>query len=351
MTYRLNEKIRDLKPYEPISGQYRIRLDANESFQPVPQSMVQNMMQEAAFVPYNRYPDPTAKELCEKFAAYHGLKAGCLTAGNGSDELISVICNAFLMKGESILTVLPDFSMYKFYASISEAKCVEYQKKPDLTIDVDELIRSANQHDARLIVFSNPCNPTSLGLRREAVRKLITSVQALVVVDEAYMDFWEESLLPEVEQYDNLIILRTCSKAFAMAGIRLGFAVANSTLTNVLRAVKSPYNVNTLTQKIGSIVLGEPEWIKKSIREVIASREELYRSFKKLEKNSGEDMFVYPSVTNFILIRLENAKEIYQSLLNDGIAVRYMGDFLRITAGSREENAEVLRAFAAALKR
>lgn len=351
MTYRLNEKIRDLKPYEPISGQYRIRLDANESFLPVPQRMAQAIMQAAAVVPYNRYPDPTAKELCKKFAAYHGLKADCLTAGNGSDELISVICNAFLMKGESILTVLPDFSMYKFYASISEAKCVEYQKRPDLTIDVDELIRSANKHDARLIVFSNPCNPTSLGLGREAVRKLITSVQALVVVDEAYMDFWEESLLPEVEQYDNLIVLRTCSKAFAMAGIRLGFAVANPTLTNILRAVKSPYNVNTLTQKVGSIILDEPEWVRKAIREVVVSREELYRSFKELEEKSGEDMFVYPSVTNFILIRLENAKEIYQSLLNDGIAVRYMGDFLRITAGSREENAEVLRAFAAALKR
>lgn len=349
MTYRLNEKIRDLKPYEPISGQYRIRLDANESFQPMPHEIIQKIMQATAFAAYNRYPDPKAEELCERFAAYHHLNAKNLTAGNGSDELISVLCNAFLMKGDAILTVSPDFSMYKFYASLSEAKCVEYQKKPDLTIDVDELIRSANEHNARLIVFSNPCNPTSLGLKREEVRRLITSVHALVVLDEAYMDFWDQSLLREVEQYDNLIILRTCSKAFAMAGIRLGFAVANTTLANVIRAVKSPYNVNTLTQRVGSIVLSEPEWIRSSIEQVVASRQELYKSAKQLEANSGEDMFVYPSVTNFVLIRLEDAKEIYQYLLNDGIAVRFMGDFIRITAGNKEENAEVLRSLKAAL--
>lgn len=350
MTYRLNEKIRDLKPYEPILGTYRIHLDANESFQPLPDEILQKILQEAAEVRYNRYPDAKARELCERFAAFHGLNPDCVTAGNGSDELISVICNAFLMRGETILTASPDFSMYKFYASLSEANCVDYRKKPDLSIDVDEWIRMANDSDARLIVFSNPCNPTSLGLGREEVRRLVASVRALVVVDEAYMDFWDESLLPEAEQYDNLILLRTCSKAFAMAGIRLGFAVANPVLTNALRAVKSPYNVNILTQKVGSVVLGEPAWARESIQKVIASREALYRAFKQLEKSAGEDMYVYPSVTNFILIRLENAKEIHRYLLNEGIAVRYLGDFLRITAGSREENSEVLRAFTAALK-
>ncbi|NLJ31817.1 MAG: histidinol-phosphate transaminase [Clostridiales bacterium] len=351
MTYRLNDKIRDLKPYEPISGQYRIRLDANESFLPLPDDIIQKIRQETACAAYNRYPDSTAGELCERFAAYHGLNTESLTAGNGSDELISVLCNAFLMKGDSILTVAPDFSMYKFYASLSEANCVEYQKKPDLTIDVDDMIRCAARHNTKLIVFSNPCNPTSLGLKREEVRRLITSVPALVVVDEAYMDFWDQSLLPEAEQYDNLIILRTCSKAFAMAGIRLGFAVANPTLTKALHAVKSPYNVNTLTQKIGALILSEPEWIQASIRKVVESRDELYRGFRQLEADVGADMHVYPTVTNFVLIRLENAKEIYDYLLKAGIAVRFLGDFLRITAGSGEENAEVLRVFADALKR
>lgn len=349
MTYRLNEKIKDLKPYDPITGDYRIRLDANESFLPIPNSIASKILEAAAFTEYNRYPDPTAAELCEKFASYHNIDAKTVTAGNGSDELISVICSAFLMKGDTMMTVSPDFSMYRFYASLAEANCVEYKKEPGLTINVSKLISSANQNNVKLIIFSNPCNPTSLGLKREDVRRLIRSVNALVVVDEAYMDFWSQSLLHEFEEYDNLIILRTCSKAFAMAGIRLGFAVANTKLANVMRAVKSPYNVNSLTQKIGSIILGETKWIQDGIDQIKASRDDLYLKMKQLEAEVGNRMFVYPTVTNFVLVQLEDAQEVYQSLLRAGIAIRYMGDFLRITAGSKNENAELIAALRTAV--
>lgn len=349
MAYRLNEKIRDLKPYDPIEGTFRIRLDANESFIALPEPIRAKIQEAAAQIPYNRYPDPKATELCSRFADYYGVKPEYVTAGNGSDELISVICNAFLMKGETMLTVSPDFSMYKFYSSVSEGRCVEYQKKPDLTIDVDELISSVNSHNVRMLLFSNPCNPTSLGLKREDVRRLIRSVQALVVLDEAYMDFWDQSLLQEADQYDNLIILRTCSKAFGMAGIRLGFAVANTVLTNALKAVKSPYNVNYLTQKIGTIILSEPELQQRALNEILASRDDLYREMKRIEKDHPQEMYVYPTVTNFVLIRLEGAKEIYSKLLRAGIAVRFMGDFLRITAGSQAENHELIKVYESAI--
>jgi histidinol-phosphate aminotransferase len=345
MAYRLNDKIRELKPYEPIKGSYRIRLDANESFIGLPESVRSKMLDAAAQIPYNRYPDSKAAELCTRFAEYYGVNPENVTAGNGSDELISVICNAFLMRGETMMTVAPDFSMYRFYASVSEAYCVEYQKKPDLSIDVDELISAVNSHNANMLLFSNPCNPTSLGLNREEVRRLIRSVQALVVLDEAYMDFWDQSLIQEADQYDNLILLRTCSKAFGMAGIRLGFAVANPTLTNALKAVKSPYNVNSLTQKIGSIILGECELHRQALEKIIASREELYEEIRRIEQKYPQELHAYSTVTNFVLIRLDEAGEIYQKLLNEGIAVRFMGDFLRVTAGSHEENSEFIQAF------
>ena len=349
MEYRLNEKIRDLKPYDPISGYYPIRLDANESFLDISNSMVSKILEASAFTSYNRYPDSLAADLCRSFAAYYKVKPDCVTAGNGSDELISVIYNAFLMKGDAMMTVSPDFSMYRFYASIVEAKCIEYQKKADLTIDVDELIAAAKKHDVKMIVFSNPCNPTSLGLEKTEVRRLIASVNALVVVDEAYMDFWNDSLLEEVENYDNLIILRTCSKAFAMAGIRLGFAVASSGLTNALKAVKSPYNVNSLTQKIGCVILNEREFIRSSIAEIIASKDMLYSEMKRIESSHSEEMHVYQSVTNFAYIQMKDAKKMYDVLLNAGIAVRFMGDSLRITAGKTEENTEVVKAFEMAI--
>lgn len=350
MAYRLNEKIRDLKPYDPISGDFSVRLDANESFLPVPQKILQKIAEAVILAPYNRYPDPLAKELCQSFGEYYHVNPDLVTAGNGSDELISIICSAFLMKGDTMLTLSPDFSMYRFYASIAEAKSKQYFKKPDMTIDVDQLIAAANASQAKMILFSNPCNPTSLGLKREDVRRLITSVDALVVLDEAYMDFWEESLLDEVENYDNLMILRTCSKAFGMAGIRLGFAVANRTLTNALKAVKSPYNVNTLTQRTGSVILKEGQWLRSCIEEIKSSRDMLSEKMSVLESNYKQRMHVYPSVTNFLFVKIAQAEEVYRELLKSGVAVRYLGDFLRITAGTKEENEKFLQAFEKAIR-
>ena len=244
--YELNEKIRDLTPYDPITGSYPIRLDANESFLSLPEELRARIGEAAAHAAFNRYPDPLASELTSAFADFYGISPDLVTVGDGSDELLSLLCNAFLMKGESMMVLPPDFSMYAFYASIAEARVVTCPKGADLTIDVDAVIKKAREENVRLILFSNPCNPASTGLSRENARRLIRSVSALVVLDEAYMDFWDQSLLQEVESYDNLIILRTCSKALGGAALRLGFAVAAPRLTRALRAVKSPYNIGSL---------------------------------------------------------------------------------------------------------
>lgn len=345
MSYSLNSKIRDLKPYDPIEGEYQIRLDANESFLSVPPEIKDGILREVERVAFHRYPDSLAKEVSVAFANYYGIDPALVTVGNGSDESISVIMSAFLMKGDKVLTVSPDFSMYHFYASIVEAESVELKKEEDLSISVDKLIQTAQQEQINMIIFSNPCNPTSLGLTRDAVRRLIRSVDALVVLDEAYMDFWDQSLLEEVTDYDNLIILRTCSKAFGMAAVRLGFAVANPTLTNAIKAVKSPYNSNTLTQKIGSELFRHPDVLRRGIHEIVESKDELYHALKQLEADCEQEFFVYESCTNFVFIRTEHAKEIYYFLLEQSIAVRLFPGFLRISAGNREENGAVLKAF------
>lgn len=349
MAFVLNDKIKDLKPYDPIAGTYKIRLDANESFVSVSNPVAAKVLYAAAFTELNRYPDPVAQDVCAAFAEHYGVNTENVAAGNGSDELISIISSAFLMKGDTMITLSPDFSMYKFYASIAEAKCMEVTKNADLTIDVNKLIAVSNQNNVKMIIFSNPCNPTSLGLKREDVRKLIRSVNALVVLDEAYMDFWNQSLISEVNEYANLIILRTCSKAFGMAAIRLGFAVANKTLTDVIKAVKSPYNVNSVTQAIGSVILKEHELSKDALTQIIASKNSLYAGIKELESKSTREFIVYESCTNFVFIKTPRAKEIYEYLLQNSIAIRFMGDYLRITAGTEEENAEVLEKLKAIL--
>ena len=344
MAFELNEKLKNMTPYEPVSGSYAVRLDANESFLSLSDTIRAELAEKLRELPFNRYPDPMAADVCEKFAAYYGLDPANVTAGNGSDELISIITGAFLSQGDKLLTVLPDFSMYGFYAGLAGAEVLSLKKGEDLTIDVDALIETAKRERVSCVMFSNPCNPTGQGLKRGEVRRIVTALDCLVVLDEAYMDFYTESLLDEVNDYDNLIILRTCSKALGLAAFRLGFAVANERLTNVLRAVKSPYNVNTLTQAYGAVVLSHKAEERQALAEILASRDALYAALTAMQEELACFGRVYPTVTNFVLIKTARAAEIFAKLKERSIVVRLMGDCLRITAGSPAENEAVLTA-------
>ncbi len=341
MAFELNEKLLNLQPYEPISGEYRIRLDANESFIPPSEELVQSIAQRMAGLKYNRYPDPYAAELCGLFAKFYGIKGELVTAGNGSDELISVIMNAFIQKGDRVICFSPDFSMYEFYSEIVESNCIVLPKNGNLTIDIDEVISEANASGARIIIFSNPCNPTSIGIKRDEVRRLIKNVNSLVVLDEAYMDFYDQSLINEVESYDNLIILRTCSKAVGMAAIRLGFAIANKRLTAALKCVKTPYNVNSVTQAIGCAVFSNPDSIRRAIVRINSSRDLLSEELKKLEKLFPEKLKIIANSANFVYTQVYGAKDMFAYLMKEGIIVRCFGDYLRITAGRNYENLEL----------
>ena len=345
MSYTLCRKVRNLTPYEPIKGSYRIRLDANESCFSLPDELREQLGRLAAEMDYNRYPDPLADRLCTAFGAAYGLSPELVTAGDGSDELISIITGCLLEKGDPILTFSPDFSMYHFYGELAEHPVLVMEKDEDFGVDVDAVIRTIREQQVKMLIFSNPCNPASVGLPRAEVRRLIRSTDALVVLDEAYMDFWDQSLLGEAENYDNLIILKTCSKAVGMAGIRVGFAVAGKPLTRALRAVKSPYNVNSFSQEAAALILEQRDYLEDCRSQLIASRQALQQGCEALAK-AHPALFekLWPSVTNFVLIRSGRAKEIWQALLARSIAVRCFDGFLRITAGLPEENAAVLAA-------
>lgn len=341
MSYRLNQKIKDLEPYEPISGTYKIRLDANESPFSYTDEIKEKISKEIKTIDFNRYPDPMAAELCGAFADFYGIDKNLVTAANGSDELISIIETAFLMKGERLLFIAPDFSMYKFYSSICETECVQINKNESLEITAQEIIAAIKESGARCVIFSNPCNPTGQGLDREAIREIVTSVDALIIDDEAYMDFWDQSMIGEVKNYDNLIVLRTASKALGSAALRLGFAAANEKITRALRAVKSPYNVNSVSQKIGAVLFSEIDYFKKSLAAIVHNRDLLYNGLRNCEKFT-DDFKVYPSVTNFVFVKTSMALDIWKYLLSKSAAIRYMGDYIRISAGTDEETAFVL---------
>lgn len=346
---QLNDKIKNLEPYEPERGNFPIRLDANESFLPLPEKMQQRLAKVLSSLPLRRYPDPLAEEVCCKFADFYGISPSLVCAGNGSDELISVLCGSFTKKGDRVVVIEPDFSMYRFYTSLAECEVVSLQKGQDMRIDPDQVIQTVRENGAKMLLFSNPCNPTSLGLSREEVRRILRGVgDTLVVLDEAYMDFWDQSLLGETDKFDHLVILRTCSKMLGLAGLRLGFAVAQKPLIRALRACKSPYNVGMLTQAAGAAVLSETVFLEEARRKILNARDELYTGIKALERPGV--LQVFPTCTNFVFCRLADSLRVFEFLKQKGILIRRIGKDLRITAGTKEENALLLRELQNALE-
>lgn len=345
--YQLNEKIKDLKPYDPIQGSYRVRLDANESFLPLPQALVEEAKAAVERTAFNRYPDPAARELCQAFAACYGVQPQQVVAGNGSDELITVLFEAFLEKGDAFATVEPDFSMYAFNGHLHEARHVAIPKGKDLRLDVEAVAAACQREQVKLLIFSNPCNPTSLVCGREEMRKLIDSLpDTLVVLDEAYMDFSDQSLLGEVEDHPNLLVLRTCSKAFGMAALRLGFAVCGKTLAGALRAVKSPYNVNSLSQAVGTAVLRRKGELDRALETILRSRDQLYAGLRELGERYPGRFRLLPGETNFAALEMEDGPELLAYLDRQGVAIRYTGGLVRVTCGAPEENKIVLEEMA-----
>ena len=341
--YQLNDKIKNLVPYEPISGTYDIRLDANECPVNLPDDIRAQLRERLDEIAFNRYPDPLAERLVNSFAEYYGVDPEYVTAGNGSDELIFLIESAFLQKGDKMLVVAPDFSMYNFYSSICEVKCESFLKGDDLEIDVDALIDTVNSEGIELVIFSNPCNPTGKGITRAEAEKLVSSVDALVILDEAYMDFWTESLLDKIGEYSNLIIFRTASKLVGAAALRLGFAVANPVIARAIKAVKSPYNVNSISQAFGEIIYRNKEYLKNRQKTIVNCKEILYNGLVNIAETQS-DVTVYSSVANFVFVKTDRSREIWEYLKGKSIVVRLMGEYLRITAGTENEVSAVLGA-------
>jgi len=349
MTYELNEKLKNIVPYDPVAGDYRIRLDANESFIDPGEMFGEELQAAISRLKFNRYPDSMATDLCRKFAQYYGVDPACVVAGNGSDELITVIMGAFLRPGDKVLTFSQEFSMYRFYGEIYEKKNIVAEKKDDLILTSGDVLNAVDDCDPAAVIISNPCSPTSLVMSREDVLHIVENTDALVVIDEAYMDFSDQSIMKVAEKYDNLIVLKTCSKAWGMAAIRLGFAVSSRRIVQALHSIRSPYNVNALTQAAGCVIFSKPEYIKKAVEDIKKARDYLYQGLLRLEGAEGVRRVIKPD-TNFVYVEMEDSEFVYEELKNRSIIVRRLGDYLRITAGTKKENDALLQALSEILQ-
>ena len=251
------EKVRRLRPYgfEDTAG-CTVKADANESFVPLPAHLRKTLAAVAEKALFNRYPDPLSANACAAFADYVGVDSRFVTAGNGSDELIMLIINTLLNRSDRLLICDPDFSMYRFYADLAEAKLTVIDKGADYSLSTAALTAAVAEYRPKAVMFSNPCSPTGQALTRREVLDCVDGCRdTLWVIDEAYMDFWDEPVVQDAVTRDNLIVLRTCSKAVGLAALRLGFAICGEALTDALRKAKSPANVNALTDAMAAAVL------------------------------------------------------------------------------------------------
>lgn len=332
----VRENVRNLKPYSSArdeftsGGQEMIFLDANEN-------------------PYengvNRYPDPRQAELKELLANQKEVHPGQMMLGNGSDEVLDLIFRAFCEPGEStIITLPPTYGMYKVLANINNIKEKEVLLNQIFQPDVSAILDAVDK-DTRIIFLCSPNNPTGNSFSDDAVLDILENFSGLVVIDEAYIDFSEkQSWLKRLEEFPNLIITQTLSKAYGMAGIRLGICYASEEIIAILNKIKPPYNVNALTQQRALERVKDYEVVEKEIRRILKEREELVKELSSLSFIEK----VYPTDANFVLAKTDNATLRYEQLLEKGIVVRnrtsqpLCENTLRFTVGTAGENKKLI---------
>jgi len=313
-----------------------IKLDANENNYGTPPAVFKAL---SAISETHRYPDAEQRDLRATLSAYTGVPADHLLAGNGSDELLSLIAQVMLQPGDSIMVCPPTFSMYAFYAHLRGCDVVSVPRKADFSLDMDGIVSAIQINTPKILFIDNPGNPTGYSVPVRDISKFL-ALPILVILDEAYLEFTEsKSLIGEVPDRENLVVLRTFSKWAGLAGFRIGYGAFPKWLGDVLWQAKSPYNVTLPAITAAIAALSEVELLKANVDRVVADRDRL-----AAELNQYNGFSVYPSYANFLLVKVEpsfgkSATEICDRLKEQGILVRLFEsmDCLRITIGTTEE--------------
>jgi histidinol-phosphate aminotransferase len=330
----LRENIKTLKPYSTARDEFKgmadVYLDANEN--PFPSA-------------YNRYPDPLQKKVKQRISELKGIGAGKIFLGNGSDEPIDLIIRALCEPGkDSILITEPTYGMYAVCAGINDVGIKRVTLDSNFDLD-SEAVKQALDSSVKVIFLCSPNNPSGNLLSKEKIIELITTINSIVVVDEAYIDFADdEGFLPMLDHYPNLIVLQTFSKAWGLAGLRLGMAFASEEIISVLNKIKYPYNINILTQQVALEKLSTVEEKNKQVDTILQQRSVLTKQLQSLPMVQR----VYPTAANFVLVKMKDARHIYDHLIERSIIVRDRStvvlceDCLRITVGTPEENLKLI---------
>ncbi len=340
----MRRDLQDLEVYQvqPVFG---VKMDANESpfslKREVREQLAQWILEEEDL---QYYPDTDCIALRQRIAAYYGLCTEQVFCGVGSDQIIDCLSKAFLEEGDTILAPAPSFSMYGLTARINHGEAASFPLDENFEYDLSALMAAYEQKHPKLLYICSPNNPTGRLIKDSVLKQILDSVECIVVLDEAYGEFAGADHVGWLAEYPNLVILKTFSKSYGLAGLRVGYSLSSPEIREILDTVRAPYNLNTFSQMAACAILGRPEYEERA-RFLAEERARVYRGLKTLETVS--DLKVYASDANFLFIDC-GIEGVAERLKERGLLIRAysgkMSQYIRMSVGTREENDRFLRA-------
>lgn len=346
------DKVQNMKPYHVQRSGGLIKLDAMESPYTLPDEMRQALGTMLSVTNINRYPNSKSTSLAAKIKKCFELPESCdVILGNGSDELIQIIITATARPNATVLSPVPSFVMYQQTAELLGMNFVGVDLNADFSLDVDQFLAVIETEQPAVIFLAYPNNPTGFLLDFDAVKQIIEAAPGLVVMDEAYTAYASKNSAQLINEYDNVVLIRTVSK-IGLAGIRLGYLAANSNIAAQFEKVRMPYNINVLTQGTARFMLDQMAYLNRCVDKLMTEKESLYDWLSE-----QANITVYPSETNFLLVRFDDADTVFDRLRDEHkILVKNLNgshpvleNILRITIGRKKENEKLREALTAIL--
>lgn len=326
------ENIVGLEVYNPGVNTADVILNANENPRNITADYMDEIRDMLTSFEFNRYPDTNCSKLRKAYGEYCSVSMDNVICGNGSDEIIRLAIEAYVDKGEAIVVHDPTFSMYDITGTIVGGRTVKVQAKENFVVMVDDIINAAKENKAKMVFLCNPNNPTGNVFTRQEIIKVLENVDAVIAVDEAYIEFGGQTVVDLIHEYHNLLVLRTMSKAFGLCALRVGFGVGGEDIINSLGKVKAPYNLNQLSQNIALIALSHEDDMKKQVENILANRDKLVEELKKLAC-----LKIYNTHANFIFAKANGER--IKEVLGNAVSIRYFGsEYIRISVGEQCEN-------------
>jgi histidinol-phosphate aminotransferase len=356
----VQKEVKDLSCYEvkTILGQKSqekiVKLNLNENFA-IPNDTIQKMLLDACrSIDVRAYPPPRGSLAIKAISSFLGFSESEVSVANGADEIMDLLMKVFVRKRSKVITVEPSFPMYTFFTQLYGGSTVPVLFKPDFSLDVDAVLEKTDKN-TKLLFICSPNNPTGNQFREANIKRLLQEFNGVVIVDEAYVDFAQCSVINWVRDYDNLAVLRSFSKAFGLAGLRLGYLVSNKSIVDYIQRVVGPFNVNSVTQQTIALALEKWSYFKEQIEYVVNEREWLMKNLQQINGVSP-----YPSDTNFILFKLTKpnltSATVTELMENLNVLVKNRGHLpllencIRVTVGNRNMNEKFLAALKESLE-